>query len=40
MFQAIEKNAKMTNGYASVSDVSKLPTPKRDEMPSWFLAET
>ncbi|GAW02036.1 glycoside hydrolase family 47 protein [Lentinula edodes] len=42
IFQAIEKYAKTEIGYASIVDVDKSSTkaPVKDEMPSYFLAET
>ncbi|KAH9830038.1 glycoside hydrolase [Rhodofomes roseus] len=40
VFQAIEREAKTKSGYASLQSVEKSPAPKKDEMPSFFLAET
>jgi len=42
VFQSIERHARMENGYASLMDVdAPLPNaPLKDEMPSYFLAET
>ncbi|KAJ3817155.1 glycoside hydrolase [Lentinula raphanica] len=42
VFQAIEKYAKTEIGYASIMDVDKSSekAPVKDEMPSYFLAET
>ncbi|KAJ4473608.1 glycoside hydrolase [Lentinula aciculospora] len=42
IFQAIQKYAKTEIGYASLVDVDKSSTkaPVKDEMPSYFLAET
>ncbi|KAL9713657.1 hypothetical protein Ac2012v2_003268 [Leucoagaricus gongylophorus] len=41
IFEAIEKHAKTRYGYASISDVDReRPGPNKNEMPSFFLAET
>ena len=41
MFQAFEKHTKVrTGGYTSLDTVMRLPAPRRDEMPSYFLGET
>ncbi|KAI0657795.1 seven-hairpin glycosidase [Cubamyces menziesii] len=40
VFQAIEQHAKTTAGYASVFNVDKTPASLKDEMPSFFTAET
>ncbi|KAF8717523.1 hypothetical protein AX14_012169 [Amanita brunnescens Koide BX004] len=40
IFQAIEKHCRTEYGYASVSMLDSLPAHHRDEMPSFFLAET
>ncbi|TFK74956.1 seven-hairpin glycosidase [Pluteus cervinus] len=40
IFQAIEEHARTPYGYASIRDVSKVPVSQKDEMPSFFLAET
>ncbi|RPD52651.1 seven-hairpin glycosidase [Lentinus tigrinus ALCF2SS1-7] len=40
VFQAIEKEARTESGYASLSSVTSSPAPKKDEMPSFFTAET
>ncbi|KAI0918074.1 hypothetical protein AcV5_002851 [Taiwanofungus camphoratus] len=40
VFQAIERETKTSSGYASLASVEESPAPKRDEMPSFFLAET
>ncbi|KZT66155.1 glycoside hydrolase family 47 protein [Daedalea quercina L-15889] len=40
VFQAIEREAKTKSGYASLQSVEKSPAPLKDEMPSFFLAET
>jgi mannosyl-oligosaccharide alpha-1,2-mannosidase len=40
VFEALEKNAKTASGYASVWDVSIVPPILKNEMPSYFLAET
>ncbi|RDX54010.1 seven-hairpin glycosidase [Lentinus brumalis] len=40
VFQAIEKEARTESGYASLSSVMTSPAPKKDEMPSFFTAET
>ncbi|KAI0076610.1 seven-hairpin glycosidase [Panus rudis PR-1116 ss-1] len=40
VFQAIEKETRMPAGYASISIVDQSPSPKMDEMPSFFMAET
>ncbi|KAJ1372151.1 hypothetical protein KIN20_034230 [Parelaphostrongylus tenuis] len=39
-FKAIEKYAKVRNGYSSVKSVNKIPVAYRDLMESFFLAET
>uniref|UniRef100_A0A1I7X8B1 alpha-1,2-Mannosidase n=1 Tax=Heterorhabditis bacteriophora TaxID=37862 RepID=A0A1I7X8B1_HETBA len=39
-FEAIEKYAKVTNGYSSVNSVKKIPVTYRDLMESFYLAET
>ncbi|TFK26236.1 mannosyl-oligosaccharide alpha-1,2-mannosidase [Coprinopsis marcescibilis] len=40
VFQAIEKHAKTKYGYASISTVDSVPVQWKDEMPSYFMAET
>ncbi|EFI27370.1 mannosyl-oligosaccharide alpha-1,2-mannosidase [Coprinopsis cinerea okayama7 len=40
VFQSIEKHAKTKYGYASVVNVDQVPPDWKDEMPSYFLAET
>ena len=40
IFQAIEKHAKTEYGYASVYNVDEDESRLKDEMPSYFLAET
>ncbi|KAH9893326.1 seven-hairpin glycosidase [Cubamyces lactineus] len=40
VFEAIEKHAKTASGYASVFNVDRIPAPLKDEMPSFFTAET
>ncbi|TFK26005.1 seven-hairpin glycosidase [Coprinopsis marcescibilis] len=40
IYRGIEKNAKATWGYSSVSNVDTLKPSLHDEMPSYFLAET
>ncbi|CDO68395.1 Glycoside Hydrolase Family 47 protein [Trametes cinnabarina] len=40
VFQAIEKEAKTFSGYASLTSVEKSPATLKDEMPSFFTAET
>ncbi|KZT02414.1 glycoside hydrolase family 47 protein [Laetiporus sulphureus 93-53] len=40
VFQAIEKETRTDNGYASLVSVDKSPATKKNEMPSFFLAET
>ncbi|KAH9852168.1 seven-hairpin glycosidase [Lenzites betulinus] len=40
VFSAIEKEAKTTSGYASVFSVESSPARLKDEMPSFFTAET
>jgi len=40
IFEAIEKETKTTSGFASIDMVDISPSPMRDEMPSYFLAET
>ncbi|KAI0642322.1 seven-hairpin glycosidase [Trametes meyenii] len=40
VFQAIEKEAKTASGYASVLSVENSPARLKDEMPSFFTAET
>ncbi|KAJ8689444.1 hypothetical protein PTI98_012347 [Pleurotus ostreatus] len=40
VFQALEKHARVQNGYASVHDVDEVPAVPNDDMPSYFLAET
>ncbi|KAI0729958.1 glycoside hydrolase [Fomitopsis betulina] len=40
VFQAIEREAKTNSGYASLLSVEKSPATLKDEMPSFFLAET
>ncbi|VDM69106.1 unnamed protein product [Strongylus vulgaris] len=39
-FEAIEKYARVRNGYSSVKSVKKIPVSYRDLMESFFLAET
>ncbi|CCM04166.1 uncharacterized protein FIBRA_06328 [Fibroporia radiculosa] len=40
VFQAIEREAKTESGYASLFSVEESPAPKKNEMPSFFMAET
>jgi mannosyl-oligosaccharide alpha-1,2-mannosidase len=40
IFQAIEAETRTESGYASIEYVDISPSPMRDEMPSYFLAET
>ncbi|KAH7914600.1 glycoside hydrolase family 47 protein [Hygrophoropsis aurantiaca] len=40
VFQSIEKHTRTKYGYASLSNVDDASAPKKDEMPSYFLAET
>lgn len=40
VFQAIEREAKTPSGYASLRSVEHSPAHLKDEMPSYFLAET
>ncbi|KAF9488436.1 hypothetical protein BDN71DRAFT_456120 [Pleurotus eryngii] len=40
VFEALEKHARVQNGYASVHDVDEIPAVPNDDMPSYFLAET
>ncbi|KAF9218503.1 seven-hairpin glycosidase [Gyrodon lividus] len=40
VFQAINNHTRTTYGFASIRDVNTVPTIKKDEMPSYFLAET
>jgi len=40
IFEAIQEHAKTQYGYASVNFVDKTPPGLKDEMPSYFLAET
>ncbi|KAJ3094200.1 hypothetical protein HDU97_008389 [Phlyctochytrium planicorne] len=41
IFEAFEKWAKVeSGGYSSLSDVTRLPPPKRDHMESFFVGET
>ncbi|KAI0741365.1 glycoside hydrolase [Daedaleopsis nitida] len=40
VFQAIEKETKTPSGYASLQSVASSPGEKKDEMPSFFTAET
>jgi mannosyl-oligosaccharide alpha-1,2-mannosidase len=40
IFQAIEKHARTEYGYASIQDIDQETVTQRDDMPSWFLAET
>lgn len=40
VFEAIEREAKTSSGYASLSSVESSPAPKKNEMPSFFMAET
>ncbi|RKP19862.1 hypothetical protein ROZALSC1DRAFT_28585 [Rozella allomycis CSF55] len=40
IFTAIEKFARHEVGYTSIEDVTKVPPPRRDNMESFFLAET
>ncbi|KAK2463623.1 hypothetical protein APHAL10511_004374 [Amanita phalloides] len=40
IFQAIEKHARTEYGYASVTMLNNTPAHLKDEMPSFFLAET
>ncbi|KAJ2930958.1 hypothetical protein H1R20_g6105, partial [Candolleomyces eurysporus] len=40
VFEAIERHAKTKYGYASINNVDQVPPQWKDEMPSYFLAET
>lgn len=40
IMEAIEKNCRTTYGYSAVSDVRRSPTAQRNEMETFFLAET
>ena len=41
IFEAFEERTKVeSGGYASLDTVMRMPPPKRDEMPSYFLGET
>ncbi|KIK99359.1 glycoside hydrolase family 47 protein [Paxillus rubicundulus Ve08.2h10] len=40
VFRAIDNHTRTTYGFASIRNVDTVPTIKRDEMPSYFLAET
>jgi mannosyl-oligosaccharide alpha-1,2-mannosidase len=40
VFTAIEREAKTKNGYASLMSVGESPSGLKDEMPSFFMAET
>ncbi|KAG6909355.1 hypothetical protein DXG01_000955 [Tephrocybe rancida] len=40
VFEAIEKHARTEFGYASIIDVDQVPVNHKNEMPSYFLAET
>uniref|UniRef100_A0AC35U1B8 Alpha-1,2-Mannosidase n=1 Tax=Rhabditophanes sp. KR3021 TaxID=114890 RepID=A0AC35U1B8_9BILA len=40
MFESIEKYAKVENGYSSVNNVKKIPVSYKDNMESFYLAET
>ncbi|KII87475.1 glycoside hydrolase family 47 protein [Plicaturopsis crispa FD-325 SS-3] len=40
VFEAIERETKTPSGYASINNVDVSPSPMRNEMPSYFLAET
>ncbi|KAF4610815.1 hypothetical protein D9613_006916 [Agrocybe pediades] len=40
IFEAIERHTKTEYGYAGILQVDQTPTPMKDEMPSYFLAET
>ncbi|CCM04172.1 uncharacterized protein FIBRA_06334 [Fibroporia radiculosa] len=40
VFQALERETKTSSGYASLSSVERTPASKKDEMPSFFMAET
>ena len=40
VFQAIERETKTASGYASLHSVTQTPAQKKDEMPSFFTAET
>ncbi|KAJ3517736.1 hypothetical protein NLJ89_g293 [Agrocybe chaxingu] len=40
IFEAIERQAKTEYGYAGILQVDQIPTPLKDEMPSYFLGET
>ncbi|KAH7885863.1 glycoside hydrolase [Phlebopus sp. FC_14] len=40
IFQAIEHHTRTIYGFASIRDVGRVPTVRKDEMPSYFLAET
>ncbi|KAF8661275.1 hypothetical protein AX16_001376 [Volvariella volvacea WC 439] len=40
VFDSLQKYAKTPQGFASVYNVNKLPVDLKDEMPSFFLAET
>ncbi|KAF8909304.1 glycoside hydrolase family 47 protein [Gymnopilus junonius] len=40
IFEALERETKTSNGYASLQFVDRIPSQKVDSMPSYFLAET
>ncbi|KAI3324153.1 glycoside hydrolase family 47 protein [Xylariaceae sp. AK1471] len=40
IFKAFERHMKVGGGYASLDDVNAIPSPKRDNMESFWLAET
>ncbi|KAH9951163.1 glycoside hydrolase [Amylocystis lapponica] len=40
IFEALEREAKTKSGYTTISNVERTPAPQKDEMPSYFLAET
>lgn len=40
IFQSFEKHTKVENGYTSLDDVTRVPPPQRDNMESFFMAET
>ncbi|KAJ3553416.1 hypothetical protein NM688_g3622 [Phlebia brevispora] len=40
MFEAIDNHTRTEDAYASVLDVNRVPTPKDNDLPSFFFAET
>ncbi|KAH8103865.1 glycoside hydrolase [Cristinia sonorae] len=40
IFKAIQHETRTPSGYASIYTVEQSPSPKKDEMPSFFMAET